>query len=45
MSNQLKCEQCNQLFTGPYILKDKDKWIQCFDCYAEEEASFEDMED
>jgi hypothetical protein len=45
MDKELRCGQCNQLITEPYLLKGKDKWVQCFDCYAEEEASFEDMED
>ena len=45
MDKELKCEQCNQLITEPYILKDKDKWVQCFDCYAEEVENFDNIDD
>lgn len=43
MAKELICSQCNQVITEAYI--NKGTWVQCFDCYCEEEESFDIIDD
>jgi hypothetical protein len=41
MTKTLICEQCNQVIEDAYL--NHNTWIQCFDCYSEQEENFEDI--